>query len=86
LPVSSGHWSGEFFQAGAEGERVISTYANPKLVIISWLLRTFGERQMVAQPIARRWLVSPLINKDFRVCHPLLARSNYASVNLNHQK
>jgi hypothetical protein len=29
---------------------------------------TFGERQTVAQPIARRWLVSLLINKDFRDC------------------
>jgi hypothetical protein len=28
-------------------------------------LRTFGERQMMAQLIARRWLVSPLIHKDF---------------------
>jgi hypothetical protein len=25
---------------------------------------TFGERQLMAQLIARRWLVSPLINKD----------------------
>jgi hypothetical protein len=56
------------------------------LANISWLLRTFGECQMLAQQIARRWLVSLLINKEFRVCHPLLARGNFASVNLNHQK
>jgi hypothetical protein len=56
-----------------------------------WLLRTFGERQMMALPIARRWLASPwlaspLINKEFGVCHPPLTRGNFASVTLNHQK
>jgi hypothetical protein len=50
------------------------------------LLRTLGERQLMIQLIARRWLVSPLINKDFRAYYPLLARGNFASVKLNHQK
>jgi hypothetical protein len=50
------------------------------------LLRTFSERQAMAQLIARRLLVSPLVNKDFRVCHPVLAYGNFASVHLNHQK
>jgi hypothetical protein len=27
-----------------------------------------------------------LIDKDFQVCHPRLARRNYAVVTLNHQK
>ena len=38
-----------------------------------WLLRTFGECQVMAQVIVRRGLVSPLIHKDFRVC-PLSSR------------
>ena len=46
----------------------------------------FGEHQVMAQPIAKRVLISPLINKDFPVRLPLLARGNLASVNLNHQK
>jgi hypothetical protein len=47
---------------------------------------TFGEHQMMAQLRARRLLGCPLINKDFRVCHPLLAHGPVASVHLNHQK
>jgi hypothetical protein len=47
---------------------------------------TFGEHQVVAQLIVTRVLISPLIHKDSPVCHPLLARGNFASVNLNHQK
>jgi hypothetical protein len=46
----------------------------------------FGEHQVMAQLIAKRVLISPLINKDFPVRHALLARSNVASVNLNRQK
>ena len=46
----------------------------------------FGEHQVMAQLIAKRVLISLLINKDFPVRHPLLARGNFASVNLNHQK
>jgi hypothetical protein len=46
----------------------------------------FGEHQVMAQLIAKRVLISPLMNKDFPVRHPLLALSNVASVNLNHQK
>jgi hypothetical protein len=52
----------------------------------SWVFVTFGEHQVMAQLIAKRVLISPLINKDFSVRHPLLARGNVASVNLNHQK
>jgi hypothetical protein len=52
----------------------------------SWLFVIFGEHQVMAQLIAKRVLISPLINKDFPVRHPLLIRGNFASVNLNHQK
>jgi hypothetical protein len=44
---------------------------------------TFGERQMIAQLIARKLLVSPLITKDFLGCPLLLARGNLASAHLN---
>jgi hypothetical protein len=47
---------------------------------------SFGEHQVMAQLIVTRVLISPLINKDFPVRHPLLARGHFASVNLNHQK
>jgi hypothetical protein len=47
---------------------------------------TFGECQVRAQPVARRWLVSPLIIRNFRGCYFMLARGNLASANLNHQK
>jgi hypothetical protein len=46
----------------------------------------FGEHQVMAQLIATRVLISPLMNKDFSVRHPLPARGNFASMNLNHQK
>jgi hypothetical protein len=42
----------------------------------SWIIVTFGEHQVMAQLIAKRVLISPLINKDFPVRHPLLARGN----------
>jgi hypothetical protein len=42
--------------------------AIPENMLRVWLLASFGDRQMMAQHIARRWLVSPLINKDFRGC------------------
>jgi hypothetical protein len=51
-----------------------------------WLFVIFGEHQVMAQLIAKRVLIALLINKDFPVRHPLLARGNVASVNLNHQK
>ena len=41
---------------------------NPRVANLaktSWLLRIFGERQIIAQLIARRLLISPLIYKDF---------------------
>jgi hypothetical protein len=49
------------------------------------LMANFGERQVMAQPVARRLLVSLLVHKDFRVCYPLLARGDCASAILNHQ-
>jgi hypothetical protein len=52
----------------------------------SWLFVSFGEYQVMAQLSAERVLISPLMNKGFSVRHPLLARSNFASVHLNHQK
>jgi hypothetical protein len=52
----------------------------------NWLFVIFGEHQVMAQLIAKRVLISPLINKGFPVSHLLLARGNFASVNLNHQK
>ena len=57
--------------AAIEGEREMSqdTLANQGLVTKHGysdanhrLLRTFGERQLMAQQIATRWLVSLLIN------------------------
>jgi hypothetical protein len=51
-----------------------------------WFFVVFGEHQVMAQLIATRVLISPLIHKDFSVRHPLPARGNFASVNLNHQK
>jgi hypothetical protein len=50
------------------------------------LLRTFGERRAMAQPVTRRFIISPLIKKDFRMRCPLLAGGNFASASLNHQK
>jgi hypothetical protein len=58
----------------------------PNRVMILWLFVIFGEHQVMAQLIATRVLISPLIHKDFPVRHLLLARGNFASVNLNHQK
>ena len=49
------------------------------------ILATFGEYQVMAQLVATRWLVFPLMKEDFRVCHPLLARGDGASATLNHQ-
>jgi hypothetical protein len=39
------------------------------------LFVSFGEHQGMAQLIAKRVLISPLINKDFPVLHPFLARA-----------
>jgi hypothetical protein len=57
-----------------------------KLVRASWVIVIFGEHQVMAQLVAKRGLNFPLIHKDFLVRHSLLARGNFASVNLNHQK
>ena len=50
------------------------------------LIVIFGECQLMAEVITKESPVSQLIRKDFRVCHPPLARRNYAVVTLNHQK
>jgi hypothetical protein len=55
-------------------------------VTTSWLIVIFGEHQVMAQLMAKRVLISPLIHKDFPVRHALLARGNFAAVHLNHQK
>jgi hypothetical protein len=52
----------------------------------SWLIVIFGEHQLMAELITRGSPVSPLIDKDFRVCHPRLVRRHEAAVTLNHQK
>jgi len=46
----------------------------------------FGEHQVMAQLIAKRVLISPLIHKDFQFATRSLLVGNVASVNLNHQK
>ena len=56
------------------------------IVTTLWLIVTFGESQMMAQLLARRWLVAPLIHTDFRAYHLPLAQGHCASVTLNHQK
>jgi hypothetical protein len=56
------------------------------LAKFSGLFVIFGEHEVMAQLIATRVLISPVIHKDFPVSPPLLARDNFASVNLNHQK
>jgi hypothetical protein len=58
----------------------------PNLANTLWFFVIFGEHHGMAQLIAKRVLIAPLIHKDFPVRHSLLARSNVASVNLNHQK
>jgi hypothetical protein len=50
------------------------------------LLATFGECQVMGQPVAKGLLVSPSITGDFRGCYLLLAGGNHASATLNHQK
>jgi hypothetical protein len=60
--------------------------APPNRARTLWLFVTFGESQMIAPLIARKWLVSPVIHKDFRAYHLPLAHGNCASVTLNHQK
>jgi hypothetical protein len=47
---------------------------------------TFGEGQLMAELITRGSPVSALIDKDFRVCYPRLARRNDAAVTMNHKK
>jgi hypothetical protein len=51
-----------------------------------WLFVVFGECQVMGQPMATRWLISPLIYQDFRDGSLLLAKGHHASATLNHQK
>jgi penicillin V acylase-like amidase (Ntn superfamily) len=46
------------------------------LATTSWLFVIFGEHQVMAQLIAKRVLIFPLIHKDVPVHHPLLARGH----------
>jgi hypothetical protein len=69
-----------------DGATIHRSAYGANLAKIVWLFVIFGEHQVMAQLIAKRVLISPLINKDFPVHHLLLARGNFASVNLNHQK
>jgi hypothetical protein len=39
-----------------------------------YLFGALGKNPMIAHLIARRWLVSLLIHKEFRACPPLLVR------------
>jgi hypothetical protein len=55
------------------------------MATISWLLGTFGEYQVMTQPVPRELSITPLIIRDFRGCPLLLAGSNLASATLNHQ-
>jgi hypothetical protein len=48
-------------------------------------LATFGEYQVMTQPMPRELSITPLIIRDFRGCPLLLAGSNLASATLNHQ-
>jgi hypothetical protein len=51
----------------------------------SRLLAAFGECQVIAQLVARRWFIAPLIHKDFRGCYHCLVSGVFASATLNHQ-
>jgi hypothetical protein len=64
-------------------DRQDGTSAN--LANIPWLIVSFGEYQVMAQPIVKRVLISCLINKDFSVRHLPLAHGNFAAAKLNHQ-
>jgi hypothetical protein len=48
-------------------------------------LANVGECEVMAQPVARSLLVSPLINQDFRGRYLMLASGNLGSATLNHQ-
>jgi hypothetical protein len=50
-----------------------------------WLLARFGECQVTARLVAARLHSFPLVREDFRVCHPSLARSDFAAATPNHQ-
>jgi hypothetical protein len=51
----------------------------------SWFLGGFGECQVMGQPMGTRWLVAPLIYRDFRNGSLQLARGHQTSATLNHQ-
>jgi hypothetical protein len=52
------------------GHSVSLWHVRANLVTILWLFVIFGEHQAMAQLIAKRVLISPLINKDLPVRHP----------------
>jgi len=56
--------------------RAISWHSPKVTMTPSWLFVTFGENQAMAQLIAKKVFISPLIHKDFPVRYPLLARGN----------
>ena len=59
----------------------LPTFQDPNMATTFWLLRTFGERQMMTRLITRRLLVSPLINAPGEL-RPTAenARSSYKSL------
>jgi hypothetical protein len=78
-----------YWQSCSEHASSASTHTAQRYGILattSWLFVIFGEHQVMAQLIATRVLISPLIHKGFPVRHLLLARGHCASVNLNHHK
>jgi hypothetical protein len=50
----------------AKPAKEIRGYTRASRVSTSWLFVIFGEHQVMAQLIAKRVLISPLINKEFR--------------------
>jgi hypothetical protein len=79
-------WSALSFLLSS-GIRIILLYPRIVYTVLNSLrlLGAFGECQVMAQPVARRLLVSSLINKDFRGCYLVLVSGNFASATLNHQ-
>jgi hypothetical protein len=52
----------------------------------SWLIGTFGERQIMAQPAARSLFIFPIDSQGFGIGCLLFAHGDFASAPLNHQK
>jgi hypothetical protein len=58
----------------------------PRMWTVSGSWGAFGECQVMAQMVARRLLVPPLMNRDFRGGYLTRARGYRASATLHHQK